>query len=233
MSATLSNVDLLCKWLHAEYYNTDFRPVDLHEMIKIGKNIFDKNLKLIRQLPMSSEWSSFFPHENSDDIYDLVMETISENYQLIIFCPSKDRCESLCKNISLGIAQIRRKCPERIEHVLHPDRMQALIAQGKQLVTGLDSNLQPVLWNACAFHHAGLTTDERDLIEMGFKNGIIKVLVATSTLSAGVNLPSRRVIIRTPLFNRSMMSNIQYRQMIGRAGRKGDFCYEIITKLVN
>lgn len=222
MSATLPNVDLLCNWLHAEFYTTDFRPVELREMIKIEKKIFDCNMKFIRQLPVVGEWNEFFikPHE-SDDIYELVMETITENLQLIIFCPTKEGCEHLCRNIATGIGKIRQKCPERIESVLKADRIKLLVAQGKTLITSIDAILEICMRNACAFHHAGLTTDERDLIEMGYKEGILKVLVATSTLSAGVNLPSRRILIRSPRFGKEMMSNIQYRQMIGRAGRKG------------
>lgn len=50
MSATLPNLELLCRWLSAQFYLTDFRPVELREMIKVGKKILSNRFEEIRTL---------------------------------------------------------------------------------------------------------------------------------------------------------------------------------------
>ncbi|MCS7121804.1 MAG: DEAD/DEAH box helicase [Archaeoglobaceae archaeon] len=83
-----------------------------------------------------------------------------------------------------------------------------------------------------AFHHAGLLPYQRELVEESFREGEIKVVVATPTLAAGVNLPAKKVIIKS-LYRYEGFSKpikiMEYKQMAGRAGRPGcDFGVSIL-----
>jgi helicase len=77
-----------------------------------------------------------------------------------------------------------------------------------------------------AFHHAGLLPEQRKLVEKGFRDNKIKAIASTPTLAAGLNLPARRVLIKS--YRRYEYGSgmvpipvIEYRQMAGRAGRPG------------
>ena len=66
-----------------------------------------------------------------------------------------------------------------------------------------------------------IQVEEREIVEMCYRKGLLRVLTATSTLAAGVNLPARRVIFRQPRIGRDFIDGTRYKQMAGRAGRTG------------
>lgn len=219
MSATLPNLDLLTRWLTAEFYHTDYRPVALQEMIKIENRIYDRNMQLVRRLEAAP-----IGVQDQDSIGQLCVETLLQSCAVIVFCPSKDWCESLSTHVAGYVYALGKSGTAdggRVRQMLDMAAIAELKAQLRNCAAGLDAVLAKTISYGCAFHHAGLTTDERDIVEGAFKAGVLKVLVATSTLSSGVNLPARRVIVRTPMFGGTMMNALTYRQMIGRAGRTG------------
>lgn len=71
------------------------------------------------------------------------------------------------------------------------------------------------------FHSADLAASKRKALEKEFKEGSLRLLVATSTLAAGVNLPARRVIIAGVVRGNQLVEKSEIFQMIGRSGRKG------------
>lgn len=70
-----------------------------------------------------------------------------------------------------------------------------------------------------AFHNADLTLDQRREVEKNFKSGVIRYLVATSTLAYGLNLPARRVAIFGLQRGINYVDPLDVIQECGRAGR--------------
>uniref|UniRef100_A0A8C1QZ25 DNA polymerase theta n=1 Tax=Cyprinus carpio TaxID=7962 RepID=A0A8C1QZ25_CYPCA len=225
MSATLPNLDLLAHWLKAELYSTNYRPVPLMEWVKIGTNVYDGSMNLVRQ------FTPALPVKGDDDhIVSLCFETVQDGHSALLFCPSKNWCEKLADSIGREFYNLHHKglqiqiyqSGSGVQSIsLNQEGLQDVVAQLKRAPASLDQVLQRTVPWGVAFHHAGLTFDERDILEGAFRQGYIRVLAATSTLSSGVNLPARRVIIRTPVFNGHLLDILTYKQMVGRAGRKG------------
>ena len=101
------------------------------------------------------------------------------------------------------------------------------IIQGLAKVAGgIEEDVRKCILNGVGIHHAGLLLEERKLIEEGAKEKALSVLVATTTLSAGVNIHSvsRVLILNIHRWNPETNSTTvipaaQYTQMVGRAGR--------------
>jgi len=76
-------------------------------------------------------------------------------------------------------------------------------------------------------HHAGMNREDRSLVEDLFNSGHLQIIVSTSTLAWGVNLPAHTVIIKgTTIYNPELgswveLSSQDVMQMMGRAGRLG------------
>ncbi|XP_064629325.1 DNA polymerase theta-like [Lineus longissimus] len=219
MSATLPNLDLLAKWLHADLYKTDFRPVPLTECVKVGTTIYDSKMTKLREIAPSMVFKG-----DDDHIIPLCLETMTGGHAVLIFCPTKNRCEKLAETIAREFYKLNQgfvKSSDLMSVQLNQEGLKDVIEQLKRTPVGLDQVLGRIVPYGVAYHHAGLTFDERDIIEGAFRQGVLRVLIATSTLSSGVNLPARRVLIRTPIFHGKVIDILVYKQMVGRAGRKG------------
>lgn len=137
MSATLPNLPLLTKWLNAQFYLTDFRPVELKEMIKIDNQIYDNQMNLLRELD-SSAYAEY--PQDSDNVGQLCIETLLEGCSVIVFCPSKDWCASLSTHIAGYIYRIGKSKTDlgnRLRQQINMELIEETKAQLRNCSTGI------------------------------------------------------------------------------------------------
>ncbi len=194
LSATLKNYKQIGKWLNAEAVVSDFRPVPLKKFIINRKKVMDINLEETGRL--------------KNDITDIVEKTLDDGGQVLIFLNTRKRAEGFARDM----ANVLKAKYLRNELKFPSDDSSRFVELLKETIP-----------YGVAFHHAGLPYSYREFIEENFKAGNLKVLTATPTLAAGINLPARVVIIRDlTRFSdgyTTYISNMEIEQMLGRAGR--------------
>jgi POLQ-like helicase len=224
-TATLENKAELARFMKAFLYERQFRPVELREYIKLDSQIFEVDktklsmneeleniIKLDRELDVKY-LSAELKRDDPDGIVQLIKEIIPDQ-SCLIFCSTKKNCENLasllCSYLPPELKSYKRDLKLKLFNELREENS-----------NNICSVLRQSLQFGIAYHHSGLTTEERQLIEQAYRDGVLCLLTCTSTLAAGVNLPAKRVIIRSPYVAMDFISTHQYKQMIGRAGRAG------------
>ncbi|CAJ1387606.1 unnamed protein product [Effrenium voratum] len=198
LSATLPNVNLLADWLGAKLYICHDRPVPL--TMSVAKNS-----------------ASRVSQRDSDGLVPLVWECVASGQSVLTFCATKDWCEKAASLLAEELPKLAKGPPSE---EAQNGRLR-LVEELKQAPSGLCPVLAATVPRGVAYHHAGLTVEERNLLEDAYRKGVLCCLCATSTLAAGVNLPARRVIIRSMKVGSASLDAIRFRQMAGRAGRVG------------
>ena len=145
----------------------------------------------------------------------LAVECVTSGYGALVFCGGRQNCQTTAELISKAMPSQEDVCS------LVLDQRKDIITELRSLPTGLDDVLASTILTGVAFHHAGLTAEERGIIATAYDQGTLMVIVATCTLAAGINLPARRVILQGARVGREIIGPALLRQMRGRAGRKG------------
>ncbi|XP_016965729.1 helicase POLQ-like [Drosophila biarmipes] len=220
MSATIGNLSEISSFLNADVYTRGFRPVELKEYIKCGRDLLEINSTgqtleeiFVPSRSVDYNYSEAVKRADPDHLAGLISECAPEHCCLV-FCPSRKNCENVALLLSRIVPKQKFFEHRRSEKV---DLMDAL----DKMCGILSPVLAKTLPYGIAYHHSGLTTDERKYIETAYRFGVITVICCTSTLAAGVNLPAKRVIIRAPYVGQEFMTLCKYKQMVGRAGRAG------------
>nr|XP_054763892.1 helicase POLQ-like [Lytechinus pictus] len=211
MSATLSNISDLSAFMKAEVYTNNFRPVELNEYIKLEDNIFVVNPG--SNLPEDEKFTHArtitFPYNKAmlkndpDHLVGLALEVIPTN-SCLFFCATKKNCQNVAENICRYIPRNRAK--QLFQHK-HKEKEELLLSLRRECDNNLCPTLKRTIPYGAAYHHGGLTMDERKLIEDAYSDGTLCLLTATSTLAAGVNLPAKRSGDVSSRFKRDLESH--------------------------
>jgi replicative superfamily II helicase len=223
LSATLPEIDRIAKWLNAEIYTANFRPVELCISAHVN------NYKFLIPLSSSSPSDVAPPVVSSDlltpraevpvDSLEFISHACSEiSGNVLVFCASK----SWCENTAISLA---KKISDSSD--LHRTALANALLHSPG---GSSPGLHRCVLAGVAWHHGGLTSEQRGLIERGYRERHIRVICCTTTLAAGVNLGgcTQRVIIRSmavltgyPATSDHIQQRERLLQMAGRAGRTG------------
>ncbi len=229
LSATVENSQQLCDWINTvhsktELVYTDFRPVPLRFFYYDSSKPTDvlplltPEGKLNSKIKPEKREKGFKKNTNQRSTVKDVVSILHKREMLpaIYFTFSRKKCDDQmekCSELNL-ITPFEAKEIKRIteEHLAE----NPYLAKNKHI---------EYILSGVASHHAGLLPGWKVLIEKLFQKGLIKVVFATETLAAGINMPARSTIIsaiskRTDSGHRTLTAN-EFLQMSGRAGRRG------------
>ncbi|MEM3818821.1 MAG: DEAD/DEAH box helicase [Nitrososphaerota archaeon] len=209
LSATISNAEDLGEWLNAKVIKSDWRPVPLKEGVLTDSTIEfeDGEIKELNVL-----------HKNV--VVNAILNIVEEGGQVLVFASTRKKAEDYAYKIAQAFN-------ERLDIISWEER-EMLREYSTELISeersGFTENLARLVEAGAAFHHAGLASYHRKIIEEAFRNRVLKTVVATPTLAAGVNLPARMVLITevkryVPGYGYQKIPVIEYKQFCGRAGR--------------
>ncbi|XDG06846.1 hypothetical protein ABKA04_006461 [Annulohypoxylon sp. FPYF3050] len=146
----------------------------------------------------------------------LAVKTHSPDKPVIVFVPSRRQTRLTAKDL-INYCGMEDN-PRRFVHMSEDD-LQLNLARVK------DDALKEAINFGIGLHHAGLVESDRQLAEELFLNNKIQILVATSTLAWGVNLPAHLVVVKGTQFYDAKIEGYKdmdltdVLQMLGRAGR--------------
>jgi len=233
LSATVDNPEAIAGWLDATLIESDWRPVDLRSGVAVGGSIaFDDGTT--REVPVGGpagpngcddagdasgggDVSGDTGPDDTEVTAALVADTVAEGGQCLAFVRSRAEAVSLAERLADdGLAERMG-----IETAAAAAADEAAAVDGT--ITG--RQLADCLRSGVGFHHAGLRSGHRAVVESAFRDRDVACICATPTLAAGVNVPARRVVVRDQKrYSGSRMEwlpTLEVHQMCGRAGRPG------------
>ena len=210
LSATIGNADELAEWLDAELVDSDWRPIELQKGVHYGQALHLEDGSQQRLEVRSGE----------SETAAIVRDTLEDDGSSLVFVNSRRNAEAAARRLASTTDDFLTDAEQ--------EALADIAAEIRDVSdTETSDDLADAVAKGAAFHHAGLASGHRSLVEEAFRDRLLKVVAATPTLAAGVNTPSRRVVVRDwrrydgAAGGMKPLSVLEVHQMMGRAGRPG------------
>jgi ATP-dependent RNA helicase HelY len=240
LSATIGNFREIADWMAEnrggmETVFHDVRPVEL----KLWLAINNRFLPLFRGDGGIDQrtWSKAAEEEEasyrvgrysrlpSNDLLHVIEELKrGDMLPAIYFIFSRRGCREALQRCAYHELDLTTAAEKEAIDIVAAERLQALTDHDEETLFRrmVDARL---LRRGLAEHHAGLLPYHKEMVEELFQRGLIKVVFATETLSLGINMPARGVVVSSfTKFDGTNFSNLttgELTQLMGRAGRRG------------
>ncbi len=216
LSAVLGEAERLAEWLGAELVREERRPVELRRGVLDGADYhFRQHNDGVEGL------------ERWEELAEGPVDAGERMAQVAAWLAERD-------GATLVFVRDRRTAVQMAQAITQASSLPPGERTAARLValegTRATQALRELAGAGVAFHTADLRFDEREVIEAGFGCGDLSVLVCTSTLAMGVNLPARNVVIDVRRWctagaedrpTLGAISRAEFENMAGRAGRLG------------
>jgi len=227
LSATVGNANELAEWLEADLVKSEWRPIALYAGTLTGLDI--------RYHSVESPGGEFALPESkrldggvNKNLHSVLDDTMQMEKQMLVFVASRSSAQKEARELSKHVkSRVAAEDHGISESIIDSWDEMANSLSSREGVSVTAKALANAVRGGIGFHHAGLTSSQRKVIEEGFRSGNLLCIVATPTLAQGVNLPASRVVVRdtrrwSTVAARSMpLPVMEVRQMMGRAGRPG------------
>ena len=230
LSATIDKADQFASWIGdlkqktIALIPTDKRVVPLEHNIYHATNndqltcFIDenKNFKNYNQIQVS------YRKENLYQILPTFIEFLKlKNYlPTLFFVFSRKECEKLAKKTTYNLITEEERAEIKKIFNFNMRKFKDTYEKLPQY-----QDVLQIIERGVAYHHSGLIPILKEIIEILFSKGLIKILYATETFAVGVNMPTKVVVFpRLSKFTDGKIRPLrtdEYLQMAGRAGRRG------------
>ncbi|CAM9166887.1 unnamed protein product [Scytosiphon promiscuus] len=266
LSATIPNSKEFCGWIAKTHHQpchvvyTDYRPVPLEHYIfpaggeglhlvvdnkgRFRENNFQKAMAKLQATPEEqavAEGKKAFgarkqtkQQGEGSDLYKIVRLIMDRSLDpAIVFSFAKKECEG--NALQMSKLDFNDDSEKTLVEQVFGNAMESLADEDRQLPQV--EAILPLLKRGVGIHHGGLLPILKEVIEILFQEGLIKILFATETFSIGLNMPARTVVFtNTRKFDGQdfrWITSGEYIQMSGRAGRRGKDDRGIVIQMLD